>query len=129
MSNALKGETPLVLGDGREFTLVLDHEALLGIEGSYGKPLPRVMAEAAEGFLSATAAIAQAAFTRHHPDMTRGDVLKIVMSGDQEKLTEALAEASAAAFPDQEPAGNAPAPKVKKTPRGKTAGRSGASTG
>ena len=126
MSNSLKGETPLVLSDGREFTLVLDHEALLGIEQSYGKPLPRVMAEAAEGFLGAIAAVAQAAFSRHHPDVTRGDVLKIVMSEEQDKLTDALADASKAAFPDPEPAGNVPAPKAKKPQRGKTSGRSGA---
>ena len=124
-TNPVKGETPLVLSDGREFTLVLDREALLGVEQSYGKPLPRVMADAAEGFLGAIAAIAQAAFSRFHPEVTKSDVLKIVLSAEQDKLTEALADASKAAFPDPAPEGNAKAPKAKPQ-RGKTSGRSGA---
>lgn len=121
--NPVKGETPLVLKDGREFTLVLDMEAMLSIEDATGKPLPKVMAQAGEGFMSATAAIAQAAFARHHPDITRSDVLQIMQS-DADALTDALGKAADAAFP-QAQAGNGKAPKAK-TPRGKTSGRSGA---
>ena len=32
MANPVKGEAPLVLSDGREFTLVLDMEAMLSAE-------------------------------------------------------------------------------------------------
>ena len=129
MANLVKGETPLVFKDGRKFTLVLDHEALIGIEQTYGKPLPRVLAEAAQGFIGAIAAIAQSAFALHHPEVTRSDVLAMVMSEDREKLSEALTDAVSASFPDPEPAGNAPASKAKKAPRGKTSGRSGAKQG
>lgn len=124
VTNKVKGETPLVLSDGREFTLVLDMEAMLSIEDTTGKPLPKVMAQAGEGFMSATAAIAQAAFARHHPDVTRSDVLNIMQS-DSDALTQALSEAADAAFPK---AGNGKAPKAK-TQRGKTSGRSGAKRG
>jgi hypothetical protein len=124
MTNPLKGETPLVLADGREFTLVLDFEALLGVETTLGKPLPQAMAMAAQGFMSAVAAIAQAAFARHHPEVTRADVLAILQT-DGKALEAALAKASDAAFPKPAAAGNAPAPR----PGGKTSGPSGAKRG
>lgn len=126
MANPVKGETPLVLSDGREFTLVLDMEALLTVEDVTGKPLPKVMQQASEGFMTAVAAIAQAAFTLHHPEIVRADVLAI-MASDRDALTEALGKASDAAFPKAKE-GNAKAPKGK-TPRGKTSGRSGAKRG
>lgn len=125
MANKVKGETPLVLSDGREFTLVLDHEALLSIEESTGKPLPRVMAMAGEGFITSTAAIAQAAFARYHPEVTLAEVVRMVMSDDSDALEEALGKAVEAAFPDSEKSGNGKAPKAKPQ-RGKTSGRSGA---
>ena len=124
--NPVRGGTALVLSDKREFTLVLDMEAMLSIEETTGKPLPKVMAQASEGFMSATAAIAQAAFACHHPEITRSDVLKIMQS-DSEALTAALGKAADAAFPQAEE-GNGKAPKAK-TPRGKTSGRSGAKRG
>lgn len=126
MANPVKGETPLVLADGREFTLVLDMEAMLSVEDTMGKPLPKVMAMAAEGFMTATAAIAQSAFALHHPEVGRADVLKMMQS-DNVALTEALSKASDAAFGSGEP-GNAEAPKAKPR-RGKTSGRSGAKPG
>lgn len=128
MPNDLKGETPLVLSDGREFTLALDHEALLGVEQSYGKPLHKAMADAQEGFLSAVAAIAQAAFTRFHPNVTRGDIIKMVMSADRDAVTDALGVAAENAFspPTKAPVGNA---KSKPARPGRTSGRSGAKRG
>lgn len=123
MANPVKGETPLVLSDGREFTLVLDMEAMLSVEDATDKPLSKVMQRASEGFMSAIAAIAQAAFARHHPEVSRADVLAMITE-DQAALTDALSRASEAAFP-QDKAGNAKAPKAK-TQRGKSSGRSGA---
>lgn len=124
--NSVKGETPLVLSDGREFTLVLDMEAMLSVEETMARPLPKVMAMAAEGFLTALAALAQAAFARNHPDIRRRDVMHI-METDSAALEKALGKASDAAFGSGE-AGNAEAPKA--TPRrGKTSGRSGAKPG
>ena len=99
MANTLTGETPLTLKDGREFTLVLDHEALIGAEPIYRKPLHQIMADAGLGFQGAIAAIAQAAFLRHHPEVTRSDVLAMIRS-DQVALTDALTKAGESAFPD-----------------------------
>ena len=127
MANPVKGETPLVLSDGREFTLVLDNEALLSIEDTTGKPLHVVMAQIGQGYATAVAAFAQAAFGRHHPEMTRADVVGIVMGPDRPKLEEALSDATERAFPEAK-AGNAPAPKAKPQ-RGKSSGRNGAKRG
>ena len=124
--NSIKGETPLVLSDGREFTLVLDMEALVSVEDTTGKPLGKVMSQASQGFVGAMAAIAHAAFTRHHPEVTREEVLRMAM-GDEEVLSQALGHAVEAAYPDE--VGNAPAAKPspsKSSPRGKRSGRSGA---
>lgn len=124
MANRVKGETPLVLSDGREFMLVLDMEAMLSIEDATGKPLPKVMAQAGEGFMTAIAAVAQAAFVRNHPEVTRGDVLEIMQS-DRDALTDALGKAADNAFPAPSAEGNAPA----KRQRGKPSGRNGAKQG
>ena len=125
MANALTGETPLTLKDGREFTLVLDHEALIGAEPIYGKPLHEIMADAGRGFQGAIAAIAQAAFLRHHPEIKRSDVLAIIRS-DQVALTDALTRAGEAAFPD---AGQGEAGKAEAARAGKTSGGNGAKRG
>lgn len=125
MGNPIKGETKLVLDDEREFTLVLDMEALLSVEESTGKPLHVVMGQIGEGYLGAIAAFGQAAFARHHPEVTRAEVLMMV-AREREPLSDAIGKAIEAAFPDAEPEGNAPAPKAKKPQRGKTSGRSGA---
>lgn len=122
-ANSLKGEVPLSTSDGRSFTLVLDMEAMLSVEQTYGKPLPKVMSDAAEGYLSAIAAIAQAAFGRHHPDLDRSTVLDMMVS-DRDALTDALEKASKAAFPDEVKGGKAG--NGGKPPRGKVSGGSGA---
>jgi hypothetical protein len=126
MANPVKGEAPLVLRDGRQFTLVLDMEALLSVEEATGKPLPQVMAMAGQGFMTAMAAIAQAAFARHHPDLTRADVLAM-MTSDQDALSDALNRASETGFPQQSVGGKGGPPPAK--PRGKRSGRSGAKPG
>jgi hypothetical protein len=126
MTNPIKGEAALVLADGRQFTLVLDMEALLGVEEATGKPLPQVMAMAGSGFMSAMAAIAQAAFARHHPDVARADVLAI-MQTDQQALTDALSKASDAGFLQPSAGGKGAAPAAR--PGGKSSGRSGSKRG
>lgn len=126
MTNPVKGEVALTLADGRRFTLVLDMEALLSVEEATGKPLPQVMAMAGQGFMTAMAAIAQAAFARHHPDLTRADVLAM-MASDQDALADALGRASDKAFPEQSAGGKAGAAAAK--PGGKRSGRNGAKPG
>lgn len=126
--NSVKGEVPLILSDGRSFTLVLDMEALLSIEDATRKPLPQVMGEAGAGFVTAQAAIAQAAFARNHPDVTRGQVVEMLLSDNREAVADALATATSKAFPDAASAeGNAPAPKKRQ--RGKTSGANGVKQG
>lgn len=127
MANAVKGETALKLKDGREFILALDMEAMLTIEDTTGTPLPKVMLRAQEGFMTAIAAIAQAAFSRHHPDVTRVEVLDMLRS-DEKAVHDALSAATAVAFPDQVE-GSGEVGKARKRPAGKTSGRNGAKRG
>ena len=44
MANAIKGEVPLNLSDGRNLTLIMDMEALVEAESAYGKPLAQMIA-------------------------------------------------------------------------------------
>jgi hypothetical protein len=123
MPNPVKGEVPLKLSDGREFVLVLDMEAMLSIESIMGKPLPKVLEMAGAGFLSATAAVAQAAFSRHHPEVSRAEVLEMIRT-DSAALTEAIALAVEKGFPDATEGKKGATPR--RAPRGKPSGRSGA---
>lgn len=120
--NPVKGEVPLVLSDGREFTVVLDMEALVEAETRYGKPLPKLMQDAGEGFMGATAALLQGALSQHH-DIGRADALDMLRT-DADAVAQALSKAGEVAFPSGK-AGNEPAPGR----RGKTSGRSGAKRG
>lgn len=124
MTNSVKGEVDLKLSDGREYRLVLDMEALLSVEDATGRPLPEVMARAGAGFFKDTASIAQAAFVRFHPEVTREQVLEMLVS-DRDSLTEALGEATSKAFPDPDKSteGKAGAPRPRAT---KSSGRNGA---
>lgn len=126
MSNSVKGQTPLKLADGREFVLVLDMEAMLHVEETTGKPLPKVVKMAQEGFMTAIAAIAQAAFSRHHPELARAQVLEMLRT-DASVLEKALGDATQAAFPKAE-VGKVPKGKPRP-PAGKSFGASGAAQG
>ena len=124
----VNAETILDLKDGRKYTLILSEEVIYGIEDREDRPLPEVMERAQRGFLTAVAAIAQAAFETHHPGLSRAHVLEIVRS-DFEALTKALEEAIEKAFPDQQ-AGNAPAkPKRKRAASRKSTGKAGGASG
>lgn len=125
MTNPVKGEVVLTLADGRRFTLVLDMEALVDAETAYGKPMPRMMADAAEGFMGATAALLQGALARHNP-VSRSEALEMLRT-DLEAVGTALTKASELAFPEQSAGGKAGAAAAK--PGGKRSGRNGAKPG
>lgn len=124
--NPVRGEAPLVLDDGRRFTVVLDMEALVDAEASYRRPLAQLLADAKSGFMGASAALLQGALARHHPEVTRGDALEMLRT-DTEKVAEVLDQAAKFAFPEAT-AGNAPEPGVA-IPAGKRSGRNGAKRG
>ena len=119
--NPIRGETALKLGDGREFTLVLDFEALVQAEAAYGKPLAVLMSEATTGFVGATRALLFGALRAKHPGLTLRDASGMLQS-DSDTISEALTRAAEAAFPaEDKEAGNAPKPHA-----GKASGRNGA---
>lgn len=149
VANPVKGEAPLVLTDGREFTLVADHAGLVKAAQAYSgsTKLQKLMSDMqpevdAKGQLvldedgdpvkdtmPATAAFLFGLFDAYHPDVTQRDALNILLA-EQEVVTEAISQAVASGFPDMVKGkpGNEPAPKAK-SPRGKTSGRSGAKSG
>ncbi|HMO74090.1 MAG TPA: hypothetical protein PKD48_01970 [Sphingopyxis sp.] len=117
--NPFKGQAPLNLSDGRSFTLVLDMEGLVEAEPIYGHPLPKIMADAAAGFVGAIRALLFGALRRHHPDITAVEVLEMIRT-DMAAVGAALQAATQNAFPksEGEKSGNAP-------PVGKTSGANG----
>ena len=130
MANPVKGEALLRLADGRQFTLVLDFEAMVAAEAAYGKPLPQLMVDAQAGFMGALRALLAGMFSAHHPGVGKREAGEMLLS-DVEAVSEALARAVENAHPapgaeDKQP-GNAPVPQSRQ--RTKPSGRSGAKRG
>ena len=143
MPNSIKGETPLVLSDGREFTLVADHAALIKAAQQHtGKTkLQKLFADMqpeldeegdlvldedgdpVKDVMPATAAFLFGMFDAHHPEVTMREATNMLL-GDQECVMEAITAASANGFGSGSDEGNVPAPKAK-TQHGKRSGRSG----
>lgn len=117
--NPVKGEANLTLGDGRNLTLILDFDALVSAETAYGKPLARLMADAAGGFIGAVRALLLGALSRYHPEITPAEAAEIIMS-DFDAVGDAMQAATEAAFPSAEgkKSGNA-------LPAGKASGHNG----
>lgn len=116
--NPLKGEAPLKLKDGREYTLVLDFEALVEAENAFGKPLPIIMAEASQGFMGAIRALLFGALRARQPDITAVEAAGIIMT-DFDAVGAALQAATDVAFPKSEG-------RESGNPAGTTSGASGA---
>lgn len=121
MPNQIKGEVPLRLSDGREFVLVMDMEALVEAESSYGKPLPQMMADAATGFVGASRALLYGALRAKHGGIGLRDASAMFMS-DPDTVADALSAAVEAGFPD---AAKSAEGKDGPRPRGKTSGANG----
>jgi hypothetical protein len=118
--NRLKGEAPLKLSDGREFVFHLDFDALIEAEQAYGKPLPRLMADASQGYVGAVRALLIGGLRRHHPDFTTDDAAAIILT-DFDAVATGMMAAVEAAFPKSE--GREPG-NAGRT--GVTSGRAGA---
>ena len=125
MANTVKGEVELRLKDGRAFTLVADMEALVEAETIYGKPLPRLMKDAGEGFMGAACALLQGMLARHH-DVNRADALQMLAS-NMEAVSEALNAASQAAFGNEESDDKGEVGNDPDNQAGKNSGGNGAS--
>ena len=129
MTNALKGEVPLVLADGRTLTLVMDFEALIAAEAAYGKPLAVLMVDALGGYVGASRAILFGALRTRHPEITLRAAAEMLAS-DGAAVEAALDAASAAAFPEAAAeGGDEKNPPPVHAPRGKRSGGSGAKPG
>lgn len=126
MTNPIRGEALLKLKDNREFTLVLDFEALVAAETAYGKPLAQTLADANAGFVGATRSLLFGTLQENHRELTLRDATEIFML-DGDAVSTALEVATAAAYPvEDKKAGKAGA---VPRPRGKTSGRSGVKPG
>jgi hypothetical protein len=120
---ALKGEVPLTLADGREFTLILDMEALIEAEGAYGAPLAQLMSDTVSGFVRAGRAMLYGAFRAKHPEVSLRDA-GVMFGTDSDAINQALERAVIAAFPDPDPDNSEG--KDGANPPGPTFGNSGA---
>lgn len=120
--NPLKGEAQLKLSDGREFTLVLDFNAMVEAESVYGKPLPKLLSDMNSGFMGAFRALLFGTMRRHYPETTAVEASDILMS-NMEAVGAALSSATAAAFPNPE---GKETGKAGSSGTGKNSGSSGA---
>lgn len=127
MSNPLKGEVELKLGDGREFKLVLDHEALIEAEGLYRKPLPLLMGDAMVGFVGAQRALFYGALRAYHPMVTPKEAGEIFLS-HADDVAAALTKAGELAAPKDE-GDREPSRPPAKARTGARSGGSGAKPG
>lgn len=127
MTNPLKGEAALKLGDGREFTLVLDFDGLIAAEQAYAKPMAQMMAEAQGGFMGALRAILWGALRQRHGAVSLSEAGQILLDGGDEafaaltKAIDASMPAKAANGAEGEKPGNAAQP-----PAGNSSGSNGA---
>lgn len=126
MPNPVKGEVTLRLSSGREFVLVLDHEALIEAETLYRKPLANLMADAMLGFVGACRSLLYGALRAHHPEVTAREAAEIFL-GEMEAVSAALAEAAETAFPNGAEGRQEANPPPAR--RGKISGSSGAKSG
>lgn len=101
MTNRVKGETSMVLKDGREFTLVLDMEAFVEAEGAYGKPMKVLMNDAALGFVGAVRALLYGALKTKHPTITLRECSDMFQQ-EPDQVSDALDRAADAAYPKQQ---------------------------
>lgn len=124
MSNPVTGHVPLTLKDGRQFTLVLDMEALVEAETVYGKPMRRMMADASQEFFGAVRAVLYGALRAKHPNITPREASSMLQT-DADAVSAALEAAGKAGF-DQ---GEGSEGKEAAHPPGKRSGRNGARPG
>lgn len=125
MLNAVKGEAPLVLSDGREFTVIMDFDAFVAAEGAYGKPLAQLTVDVASGFIGALRAMLYGTLQAKHPEIDLSTAGTFIAS-DAAAVEAAIELAATRAYPDAQEdkkPGKAPAR------RGKTSGASGANAG
>jgi hypothetical protein len=134
MPNPIKGETPLILDDGRAFTLVLDHEALVLAADAYGYGFAALLAHAmppedADGNIigqpkyAAIRALLFGALSWRHPEITLREASAITLQ-NFDAVYEALGSAGQRSFPKQ---GEAEGEQSSRPPKGKksTGKRSG----
>lgn len=122
--NPVKGETRLALSDGREYTLVLDHEALVLAESGYGKPLDQLLGEAGQGFVGALRALLYGALQAKQPGATLAAATEMLFA-DRAAVMDAIEQAASLAFPTPAKDGG----KAGNGQAGKTSGGSGAKSG
>lgn len=124
--NALKGEAPLVLKDGRSFTLVLGFAAYAAAERQYRKPFPEIMVEAQAGYMGAQAALLLGALQVHHPGELSAEEAGEMLISETDAVIAAISEAMELATPkaDGRESGDRETGKARRA--GTSSGASGA---
>lgn len=105
----------LKLADGREYSLLIDYEAMIAAESVYGKPLPKLTADLAAGYVGAVRAMVYGALTAKHPDITPA-AATAMLDTDAEAVGTALALAVDAFSAARQPAKETASPTTDETP-------------
>lgn len=128
MPPQMKAEVPLVLDDGRQFVLTMNHTVMFDAEQASSLPLPRLMAQAKVGFMGSVRTFLFAALQPRHPDVTLEEASEMTLR-EFDKVDAALTEAFKLAFPDAAEGKESANPQPKAPRTGKGSGASGAKPG
>jgi hypothetical protein len=84
-ANPLQGELKFATEDGREFTAVFDIPAICALEDLLDRPAVQIAAQIVQGRVGFVRAGLLTGLRRHHPDLTPGDVDRIMttLAGDK----------------------------------------------
>jgi hypothetical protein len=99
MTNAQRGEV-VVSVDGKDYTLVVDINALCAIEDAHGVTYDELMGKASKGSLSAIRLITWGALQANHADMTLDDVGRWIGLVGLPTLTQKISALALGATPD-----------------------------
>lgn len=121
MANAIKGEVPLKLSDGREFVLKGGFDAMIEAESLYGKPSQQIIDDARDGYIGAVRALFYGMLKPRQPSITPSETSDLLAAHMPEIEAAMQAVNAASQATGGKEAANPPAGR-----RGKNSGRSGA---
>lgn len=100
VANPLQGEVRFEVEDGRAFLAVFDIAAICALEDLRDRPALQIIVQVAQGRIGFIADALWAALRRHHPKLTRDEVLALLPAIKGQKATELVLSGLRKAFPD-----------------------------
>lgn len=125
MPPEMKAAVALVLSDGREFTVTMNHTVMFDAEQAAQLPLARLMAQAKLGFRGAVRTFLFVALRPRHPEVTLEQASEMTLR-EYATVDAALTKAFELAFPDLAEGKDDKNPPRTTSRTGKRSGASGA---